>query len=134
MDYLKQLITSYQQMNDLPSNTVWIAKNGISKIIHIKRVFSADNYFEGYNLITYINNVINQADGASYHMGAFYRDDGKGEYLEEIYFEFPLPQYENLNRAIKNILYPDDSICLNGKKNRSWCLWNKVDICMRFYN
>lgn len=108
MDYLKQLISGYQQMNDLPSNTVWIAKNGSSKIIHVKRVFSSDNYFQGYNLITYINNLINQVNGDSCHMGTFYRDDGKGEYLEEIYFELSLNQYEDLNRAIKHKLYPDD--------------------------
>lgn len=108
MDYLKQLISGYQQMHDLPSNTVWIAKNGNSKIIHVKRVFSSDNYFQGYNLIAYINNVINQVNAAACHMGIFYRDDGKGEYLEEIYFEFPLNQYEALNRAIKHKLYSDD--------------------------
>ena len=39
MDYLKKLISSYQRMNDLPSDTVWIAKNGRSKIVHVKRVF-----------------------------------------------------------------------------------------------
>ena len=108
MDYLKQLISSYQTMNDLPSNTVWIAKNGSAKIVHVKRVFSSDNYFQGYELIRYINNVINQVDGSSYHMGTFYRDDGQGEYLKEIYFEFTLQQYEELNQAIKQYLYPDD--------------------------
>lgn len=39
-------------------------------------------------------------------MQVVYRDDGHGQYLEKIYLEFSLADYEQLNVALKQVLEP----------------------------
>ena len=100
MDYFKSLITSYQEMNNIPTNTVRIVKLNDSQFVHISRLFARDNYFQGFDLLQAINNYISQVNGP------IYRDDGHGQYLEKIYLEFSLADYEQLNVALKQVLEP----------------------------
>lgn len=106
MDYFKSLITSYQEMNNIPTNTVRIVKLNDSQFVHISRLFARDNYFQGFDLLQAINNYISQVNGPIYHMQVVYRDDGHGQYLEKIYLEFSLADYEQLNVALKQVLEP----------------------------
>lgn len=106
MDYFKSLITSYQEMNNIPTNTVRIVKLNDSQFVHISRLFARDNYFQGFDLLQAINNYISQVNGPIYHMQVVCRDDGHGQYLEKIYLEFSLADYEQLNVALKQVLEP----------------------------
>lgn len=116
MDYFKSLITSYQEMNNIPTNTVRIVKLNDSQFVHISHLFARDNYFQGFDLLQAINNYISQVNGPIYHMQVVYRDDGHGQYLEKIYLEFSLADYEQLNVALKQVLEPTQYWLLTKKQ------------------
>lgn len=103
-NYIKKLIDGYLYQKKINSDVVYIEKLGNSIIIHVTKLFSSQNFVQGFDLIQYINNIINQANEKTYHMQNVYLDTDEGLIIDEIILELEVDDFNRINQKIAEIL------------------------------
>ncbi|MCT8385670.1 hypothetical protein [Leuconostoc mesenteroides] len=103
-NYIKKLIDGYLYQKKINSDVVYIEKLGNSIIIHVTKLFSSQNFVQGFDLIQYINNIINQANEKTYHMQNVYLDTDEGLIIDEIMLELEVDDFNRINQKIAEIL------------------------------